>query len=309
MRKLIGILSLAFLPLQSLLAQIVLPETCSVAFRWQGDSVLNAWEPHAAMLVPIRLAGCPRPFYLQFDLGAPQSILYESKLNAVRSRYPAAAPPIEAGIIRNFTCTLGEAPVSFPSISVKPLGTTGIDWQDTSGYDIIGTLGADAISGRAAVIDYPLQTLALSSAIPGNLLPRLSLANFTFARNRILLPATVNGKETLLFFDTGSSMFELLTDPETARQLALPGSTPRSYAVNSWGKSLTANTSPANGAIGLAGHAIPLRSVSFMEGADPAQVAFMRQLGIGGMTGNKLFLQHILVLDTKRQLFGLIAGD
>jgi hypothetical protein len=34
----------------------------------------------------------------------------------------------------------------------------------------------------------------------------------------------------------------------------------------------------------------------------------MMQMGIGGMTGNKLFLNYTLVLDTKNKKFGLMAS-
>jgi hypothetical protein len=33
----------------------------------------------------------------------------------------------------------------------------------------------------------------------------------------------------------------------------------------------------------------------------------MLRMGIGGMTGNKLFLHYILVLDTKNKKFGLAS--
>jgi hypothetical protein len=33
----------------------------------------------------------------------------------------------------------------------------------------------------------------------------------------------------------------------------------------------------------------------------------MLKLGIGGMTGNKLFLNYILIIDTRNKKFGLVA--
>jgi hypothetical protein len=37
-----------------------------------------------------------------------------------------------------------------------------------------------------------------------------------------------------------------------------------------------------------------------------SKVEQMMQMGIGGMTGNKLFLNYKLVLDTRNKKFGLI---
>jgi hypothetical protein len=43
-----------------------------------------------------------------------------------------------------------------------------------------------------------------------------------------------------------------------------------------------------------------------MEGVSDSQVAQMMKMGIGGMTGNALFLDYILVIDTVNKKFGLV---
>ena len=43
-----------------------------------------------------------------------------------------------------------------------------------------------------------------------------------------------------------------------------------------------------------------------MQGASDTQIAQMMKMGIGGMTGNKLFIGSILVLDTKNKKLGFI---
>ncbi len=235
---------------------------------------------------------------MQFDLGAPASILYKNKIDAIRARYPAAMPDTDS--LRRFTFQSGKATITAPAIAVKQFDSTSIDWRSRR-PEIIGTIGGDLLLNRVAVIDYPKRRITLRSSVP----PNIGLFDFTYAHNRILLPASIDGRETLLFFDTGSSMFELLTDPQTCSRMASPGAEARRFPVGSWGRTLTAFTFPAKGNVRLAGVSIPIRAVSCMEGTDPRQAAFMAQLGIGGMTGNKLFLHNILVLDTKHQRFGL----
>src|SRR5690349_21738940 len=57
-----------------------LPEkNYEIKMLWQGDSVHGRWEPHAALLLPVKLKGCPKQFYMQFDLGAPSTLFYRSK--------------------------------------------------------------------------------------------------------------------------------------------------------------------------------------------------------------------------------------
>ena len=52
---------------------------------------------------------------------------------------------------------------------------------------------------------------------------------------------------------------------------------------------------------------MPLNRVTCIEGVSDSDVKRMAQMGIGGMTGNRLFLQSKLVLDLIRKRFGIIT--
>ncbi len=153
-------------------------------------------------------------------------------------------------MLRDITFRIGEAPVRASTLTIKQFDSTILNWQDS--LEIIGTLGADLIDGHVAIINYPKQQITLTTSAPDS----LQLSSFIFAQKRILLPAEVNGAATLLFFDSGSSMFELLTNRVTARQMAQPGAQATRYPANSWGRQLTANTIPASGSIRLGGQAL-----------------------------------------------------
>ncbi|GAO44722.1 hypothetical protein [Flavihumibacter petaseus] len=287
--------------------QLILPaKTCTLSFQWLADTTTSPAEPHAAMLIPVRLKHCPRTFYLQFDLGAPASLLYRNKIDAIRKKYPSAIPQQAAdGILQYISLKAGKTMVNVREISVKQFDSTAINWNRKSAIEIIGTFGADLIDGRVVAIDYPNCTITLSDSLSPRQKENLTLVNFMYTNRRVLLPAIVNGKATILYFDTGSSMFSLLTSKETSQQLAIPGALPVRQEVNSWGKLLTAYTLSTNAGIDLANTSLPLQATTWIEGVSDAQVAQMLRMGIGGMTGNKLFLDHVLVLDTKNHLFGL----
>jgi hypothetical protein len=287
---------------------MISPATATISFLWQGDSVNTMWEPNAAMLIPIKLQHCSRTFYMQFDLGAPYSLLYKNKIDAIRKRYPKAFPlKINEGKVKDFVFKSGKASITAPEIAVKQFDSSNIDWMMKNGIEIIGTIGADFIDGKISIIDYPRQKLTISDSIPEKLLPHLSLTDFIYTGRRVLLPATIQNKKTLLYFDTGSSMFELLTNKETCHQLAAPDAKRTQNKVHSWGRLLTANTLASNDRITLANISIPIHSSTYIEGVNDTQVAQMSGMGIGGMTGNKLFLCYILVLDTKNKKFGLAS--
>ncbi|MFT3979500.1 MAG: hypothetical protein QM687_03455 [Ferruginibacter sp.] len=289
---------------------LVLPAKAhTVPLRWQGDSINGKWEPHTALLIPVKLANCPRQFYMQFDLGHPYTVFYKNKLQSIRQKYPKAVQVDESTEkLLNFSFRAGKMPVSAEEIAVKQYDSSVIDWKDKHGIEIIGTIGVDFIDGRTAIIDYPGQKMTIAAEIPPKLLSRVTLTDFFYAKRRVLLPAKIMDKQTMLYFDTGSSMYELLTDKKSCEALAIPGSAFVQSSMWSWNKYLTANSIPSNGTIEINGARIPVHYATYIEGVNSAQVEQMMKMGIGGMTGNKIFLEYQLVLDTKNKQFGLIRG-
>ncbi len=292
-------------------SQLVLPDgTFTIPFHWQGDTINGKWEPHTALLLPVKLKNCPRLFYMQFDLGHPYSVLYTEKLAAIRLKYPKALPANEAGNkLVNFSFYTGKMRVLAREIAVQKFDSAAaINWNEKKSVIIIGTIGADLVDGKAVVLDYPKQQLTVAPSIPNKLLPQLSLTDMVYERRNLLLPATIKDKSVLLYFDTGSSMYELLVDKKTCEEFAAPGSAFVQSKSRSWDKYLTANTIASNAGISINGISIPIHYVTYIEGVSTAKAEQMRKMGIGGMTGNKLFLNYKLVLDTKHKKFGLIPS-
>ena len=289
---------------------LLLPaKTYSIPFYWQGDSVNSTWEPHTAILIPVKLKNCAKQFFMQFDLGSPYSLFYKNKLSAIQLKYPKAMQLNQSTEkLMNFSFKTGKMPVLAKEIVIKQFDSSTINWQDKNSVEIIGTIGADLIDGKTIIIDYPKRRLTISQAIPPVLMSHLSLTNFMYVRRSILLPAKVQGKQTMLYFDTGSSMYELLTDKKTCELLAMPNAEIIKRKVKSWDKYLTANSIASKDNIEISGTKIRIHYSTYIEGASTAQVEQMMKMGIGGMTGNKIFLHYKLVLDTKNKKFGLILA-
>ncbi|NII27149.1 hypothetical protein HB364_18825 [Pseudoflavitalea sp. X16] len=283
--------------------QLTLPAgNYTLPLHWKGDSLRGRWEPYVALLIPVTLPGCPQTFYMQFDTGAPYSLFYGNKLQAIHRKYPATTAPGDS--LTNYRFKAGPLPITARQIAIRSFDSSGIDWKNKRAPQIIGTLGADLLENKVIIIDYPRKSLFIGDSLPAHLQPT-QLTSFLFAMRRILLPATIKGKNTILYFDTGSSAFELLTDKATCHKLASDSSGAVQYPVQSWGKTLTANTIATNDSITVGGLTIPVRHATWIEGVSDDQVSQMMKMGIGGMTGNKLFLSYILVLDTKSKKFGL----
>lgn len=277
-------------------------------FAWRADTTGARVTPHAVLLVPVALPGCPRRCYLQFDTGAPYSLLYARALAALRAHYPAAGLALQPqdDTLRNFRFALGQGQVTARSIRVREMGACVLPADSTVPF-VIGTLGTDMLDGRVLVIDFPHQRFELRSDVPASLARRAMFAPLSFAQRRVLLSAGLQGANKQLLFDSGSSAFALLTAQSSWEKLARPGAPTQVTPVNSWGKTLTAHTAPTAARLQIGTADLPLGTVTYIDGTTFTQRTLMRFSGMGGMLGNEVFSRHTLILDIKGGRFGVAA--
>lgn len=291
-------------------SQLVLPaQDLNINFVWQGDTLNTRWEPNAALLIPVKLPGCPKQLYMQFDLGAPVSMFYTSKVNEIKAKYPKSIIQTDSVKLLNQHFTIAGKDILAKEIMLKKYSSKAINWKNKSSLDVIGTIGMDLIENKTIVFDYPGKKLTVAEQIPANLSSKLTLTKFMFINHSILLPVVVNKKRVMLFFDTGSSAYELLTDKATCLALATPEAQPVTQQSRSWDKMLTANIYPTQDSITIASQKLPLKRVTYMDGASNSQIDQMMKMGMGGMTGNKLFINSTLVIDIKNKQFAVSSTN
>ena len=213
-----------------------------------------------------------------------------------------------AAALKNYTFKVGKMPVAAKEIPMREFGNNPIKWSDEKGIEVIGTIGTNLIDGRVILIDYPQKEMTIGPDVPSNLTRGMELDDFVYVNRSVLLPAVIKGKKTILVFDTGSSAYELLTDKKTFASLVIPGITQAQYPVKSWDRVWTAHTAASNDSVEIAFRKLPIKRVTYIEGVSNSQIEQMMKMGIGGMTGNKLFLKNTLLLDTKNRKFGIGKG-
>jgi hypothetical protein len=271
-----------------------------ISFIWKSGTENGHVEKHEALLLPVKLLNCPKQFYMQFDLGAPTTIFYKNKLASISQKYPGLVPNIDtAAKLKEIVFSIGKKRVKATEINLIKTSEEGIDWDKD--VQIIGTIGADFIDNRSILINYPKQYIEMNSTIPAR--RKAEAADFTYMQRNIMFPVTVRGKKTMLYFDTGSSSYELLTSRDIAESFAEPGASATKSTALSWGNTLYVYSLPTTDSIEITSQKLPITKVSYVEGASEEQVNRMLKLGIGGVTGNKLFLHSKLFLDTKNKKF------
>jgi hypothetical protein len=277
-------------------------------FAWRADTTGSHITPHAVLLVPVTLPHCSRTCYLQFDTGAPYTLLYSHALAALQARYPAAGPALtpQADALPNFQFAIGSGQVAARTVRVRQMGAHALPTDSTAPF-VIGTLGTDVLEGRVLVVDYVRQRFELRTNVPDDLARQAVFAPLSFEQRRILLSAGLQGADKQMLFDTGSSAFALLTSQASWEKLAQPGAPDQVTPVNSWGKTLIAHTVPTPARLQIGTMALPLGTVTYIDGTTFMQRTLTRFSGMGGMLGNEVFIQRTLILDVKGGRFGIIS--
>ena len=124
------------------------------------------------------------------------------------------------------------------------------------------------------------------------------------------MSAKLNNEPADLWYDSGSSAFELIVEESTFLELAKPNADRVTYTGNSWGKPITIHTIDSDGKFEFGKTSVPLNYVTHMEWPNKLQAWLMKASNIGGnlggMTGNKLFLGKTLILDTPNLRYSVL---
>lgn len=260
----------------------------------------------AAMYLPIQFPGVPDTFYLQFDTGAPSTLLYKKSMLAIRERYPDQMGFLDTtSITTEQTFLLGEMEVHSPRFKLYERGEKSIDWE--SGKKVkIGTLGADILDKKLTVMDFEKHRCFFGSQLP-EFGQDLEFHELKFNLRKVLIPAEVAGKKRKLLHDSGTSGFDFITDKRNWKKLSKSGAEPEeAFKVRSWKKQLTAFNIASDQEIDFESMSIPLSQVTYIEGTSFLQRMGVRITGMGGMIGNQLFLGKVLILDCPNRKYALV---
>ncbi|MNE59390.1 hypothetical protein D3C80_1544780 [compost metagenome] len=106
-------------------------------------------------------------------------------------------------------------------------------------------------------------------------------------------------------YDSGTSGYELITTKEIWQQYRNKNSAVKTEKGNSWGNTLSVYSASAKKKIRFQKTTITLSEVTYIEGTSGLQQFLMKRSGMQGMMGNKLFLNHKLILDCRNEKFKL----
>jgi hypothetical protein len=285
-----------------------------IPFNWQGDSVAGRFFDKLAITIPVTLDSLPHKFNMQLDLGATTTVIYGNSIAPYLDKYNDLKSKTDTTLtfwiqsqknfkFKNVALKLGS--VSFGNIDIglfKNFGDSiSTDSANTISEKHIGTIAPDIFQNKVLIIDYPNKRICVTDQLP----KQFAAANFQpykIKNGRIKIPFTINNKQEDLLFDTGSSLFSLMTTEQRAKQIAGEKITD-SIKISSWGEFYMVYGKQVNSVIKFGGKQLNPATVFYdkLSNSD----TFYEEEKIWGITGNAYFLNNIVIIDYSTKRFGI----
>lgn len=286
-----------------------------ISFNWQEVTISGRKFEKAVLTIPVTIDDLPHPFNMQLDLGAVTSVFYENALNAYVDQYPK----LEAKFDTSLTFVInGQQNNLFKDVNLKlgsiDFGNNNIGYYKGFGDVIpqdsihtpsekhIGTIGPDIFQNKVFIIDYPNQQLCVTEEVPKQF-SKADFQPFKLKKGRIKIPFSINGKQENLLFDTGSSIFALVTTKKNATKTSnAPVSD--SIKVQSWAEYVTLYGMMVTSKIQFGKKELKPTMVYYEE--DETTEQFYQRENIWGLTGNAYFFDNVVIIDYKNKHFGIL---
>lgn len=276
-------------------------------FEWSGDSLSGRYFDKAAMMIPCHIEGLLNCCTFQLDLGADVTGVYEKTFNSLQTLNPELPNKIKrlksklrfwnkSRYFENFT-------LYFSSYRAKNevayiFEDYGEILSNPQANDTIhlGTIGIDVFKDKVLMINYPKQCFAISDEVP----EEYSACHFIDIdldpQGRVILPLHINGKTCRILFDTGSSIFPLITSANKITNFTTAPDTD-TIQISSWGERHKVTGKLINDSFELAGQ----KFANTMIYANHSGLGIDNQTD--GMAGNALFLNKTIIIDFKHKKF------
>ena len=285
-----------------------------IPFNWNGDSVSGKYFDKLAMTIPVTLDNLPNKINMQLDLGAYETVIYGNSIKPYLEKYSELNNKLDTTLkfkiqsqtnykFKNVALKLGN--VSFGNRNIGHFKNFGDniskDSINTSTERSIGTIGPDLFENKILIIDYPNKRIAVTTELPKQF-SKTQFKHYKIKDGRIKIPITINGKDEDVMFDTGSSLFALITTPQRANEISAKPIVD-SLKISSWGDFYTVYAQVIKSKVLFGQKQLNKANVYF--DTKKKNDHFYSEEEIWGITGNAYFLNNIVIIDYKNKRFGV----
>ena len=275
-------------------------------FCWVSDSLDGRFFDKVAIYVPIKINDINNlPF--QFDLGANQTLIYENPLK----KYPTLHSKIQiidATAAGNKVFELDSIDLYFGNKQYENYKSYGlIDY----GHDInntlspcknehhFGSIGGDLFQKSAVIIDFIKQTITVTDSLTEQQDSQFHFIDCEIINNYLVIPIEVSGKTYRYIYDTGASLFSILTSESIANELTNKNDKETTLLITNFGTPVETKGKISKGNFKIGQFEFKSDTIRYSS--------FFRfeEREYDGLIGNAMFLDRRVCLDFKNKKFGI----
>ncbi len=279
------------------------PQLQYVPIKWDSSVVAGIRFDKAAFFIPVKVKGIKRKLFMQFDSGSASSLFYGKTLHAIGGGLDTLFNQNDSSTFAtDVELTIGSARLHADKLQIRQ--SMGSEELDTS-FIVIGTIGYDAVVNKTLIMDFKTNQLAITQTAPENLNPAIQyIDGVSVNKFPFFIKAKIGDDIVTLGYDTGSSLFPLITSNK--KLAALNKSVPLDTlcCVSSWGIDHPIYRKKYDRPIQLGNTVFKDEYVYSSHQFDVLDY-IPNWLFFGG-TGNSLFIGKIVFVDTKHNKFGLV---
>lgn len=281
-------------------------------FLWQEMLIGNENYNKAAILLPFKFAGIDEEYYLQLDTGA-SSVLYGNSFNDIEPSYRIKKTKDKKPYIVSIDGTLSNYEFTYEDFGLLQDYGLNLEELKVAEYNLIGSLGLDFFKDRILIIDFSKENFAIldnKNDIPRNIKINSSFLDMKYKNNKIYLMSKIGGENLSLFYDTGSSIFNIVANKEVWTSLTNINSAKdmEILELTSWGDivQLKGARSESDWEVG---DVIIEKPLIFYEPSGLENFNF-KSIQADGLMGNAIFYDnHIITIDLINKKFGIMEAE
>lgn len=296
-----------------LILSIISFNSCStqkqIPFTWKSFDSNGKQYERGFMFVPISFPEIHKKFQMQFDLGANVSLIYENSLDTIIAKHPNFQTKIVKlndkfrMVKTNFK--LGNYVPDNDSLFIYP------KYGDKTNFDNlskIGSIGANLISSKILIIDFPNKTLKIRKSMSENEKDKFVCTDLENKNGKLVIKLKINNKLYNFLYDSGASAFPIITTDKNFYDL-LTGAEKidkEKITGNSWGNKINIFGAESSYDIYLENISLNKNKKYKTYYTDSKRNADnLNKIGVIGTIGNELFINDIIVIDLKNKKFGI----
>lgn len=285
-----------------------------IPFNWEGAGISGKYFDKLAITIPVTIDKLPHKFNLQLDLGAINTVFYGNSINPYFEQYKELKNKIDTTLkfrmqsqtnfkLKNVELILGKVNIGKINIGIfKNFGDEiPKDSVNTKSEKHIGTIAPDVFQDKILIIDYAKRRISITDKLP-KVYSNATFMPYKIKEGRIKIPINIDGKNEDVLFDTGSSLFSLITTEERANKIT-ESNVIDSLKISSWGEYYMVYGKKEKTKVKFGSKVLNQTIVYFDK--QKGNKKFYEEEEIWGITGNAYFLNNIVIIDYKKKLFGV----